>query len=167
MMPYPPELEDAMRSFHRSLNEKDQRLYAGVEALKLGHGGRGYIARLLGCSRNTVSKGAAEVSGLSQAEVHGKLCDEKSPSRIRQPGGGRKPYQEKWGPELDERFLEVLRDHTAGDPMDETVRWTNLTPARIVTLLAEGHHLRVSRTVVQKLLKKHHYRRRKAQKKSP
>ena len=167
MMPYLPEVEDSMRSFHRCLNEKDQRLYAGVEALKLGHGGRSYIARLLGCSRNTVSKGAAEVSGLSQAEVHGKLGDDKFPARIRQPGGGRKPWQEKWGSELEAGFLAVLRDHTAGDPMDETVRWTHLTPARIVTALEEEHDLRVSRTVVQKLLKKHNYRRRKAQKKSP
>ena len=66
---------------------------------------------------------------------------------------------------MDEKFLEVLRHHTAGDPMDEKVRWTNLTLGEIVAALREDHHIRVSKWVVRKLLKKHDYRRRKAQKK--
>ncbi len=49
--------------------------------------------------------------------------------------------------------------------MDETVRWTNLRPWEIAQRLAERYELEVSRTVVCKLLKKHHYRRRKALKK--
>jgi hypothetical protein len=48
--------------------------------------------------------------------------------------------------------------------MDETVRWTNLTPNEIVRALREDHHIVVSKFVVRKLLKKHNYRRRKAQK---
>ena len=55
-----------MRSFYNSLNEKDGRRYAGLEALKIGHGGRSYIAEVLGCSRHTVSKGASEVVALPQ-----------------------------------------------------------------------------------------------------
>ena len=113
------------------------------------------IARVPGCSRNTVSKGAREVSNLPKREVE---------QRIRKPGGGRKPYTVTWGERLDEKFLEVLRDHTAGDPMDETVRWTNLTPNEIVRALREDHDIVVSKFVVRKLLKKHNYRRRKAQK---
>lgn len=46
--------------------------------------------------------------------------------------------------------------------MDETVRWTNLYPWEIAKRLAEGYEIKVSRTVIGKLLKKHHYRRRKA-----
>lgn len=46
--------------------------------------------------------------------------------------------------------------------MDETIRWTNLYPWEIAQQLAERYEIRVSRTVVSKLLKKHHYRRRKA-----
>jgi hypothetical protein len=67
---------------------------------------------------------------------------------------------------LDEKFLTVLREHTAGDPMDETVRWTNLTPGDIVQALRREYDLAVSKFVVYQLLKKHNYRRRKAQKKS-
>jgi hypothetical protein len=144
-----------MRQFYTSLSEKDRRRYAGIEALKLGAGGRNYIARVLGCSRRTVSKGAREVSGLSQHEVD---------RRIRKPGGGRKPYQVKWGAQLDEKFLAVLHDHTAGDPMDEKVRWTDLSLGEIVRALREDHQIEVSKTVVQQLLKKHGYCRRQAQK---
>jgi len=68
-------------------------------------------------------------------------------------------------PDIDTQFLDVLKYHTAGDPMDETVVWTDLHPGEIVRLLSIKHGLKVSRTVVRKLLKKHNYRRRKAQKK--
>jgi len=156
MEPYAPEVEETMRRFYESLNERDRRRYAGLEALKYGHGGRTYIARVLGCSRNTVSKGAREVSGLPQPAVE---------ERIRQPGGGRKSYEVTWGAELDEKFLSVLREHTAGDPLDDQVRWTDLTQREIVQALQQQHGIRVSKHVVGRLLKKHGYRRRKAQKK--
>jgi hypothetical protein len=151
---YPPEVEERMRRFYHSLNEKERRLFAGLEALRIGHGGRIYIADVLGRSRNTVSKGACEMSDLPQKQVE---------QFIRQPGGGRKSYEITWGTELDEKFLEVLRDHTAGDPMDETVRWTNMTPQNISQVLQKDHGINISKSVVRKLLKKHNYRRRKAQ----
>jgi hypothetical protein len=157
MKPYPPEIEEGMRRLYYSLNEKDRRRLAGWEALRFGPGGRSYIARVLGCSRNTVSKGAREVSGLPTREVE---------QRLRTKGGGRKRYTVTWGPVLDEKFLAVLRDHTAGDPMDDTVRWTNLTPGEIVKALRTEHDIVISKFVVYQLLKKHHYRRRKAQKKT-
>lgn len=168
MFPYTSEIEETMRHFYDGLNEKEQRLYAGLEALKLGHGGRTYIARLLGCSRNKVSRGACEASGLSSQAIHERLKDEKrSPPRIRKPGGGRKTLEMTWGAKLDETFLAVVRGHTAGDPMDEEVRWTYLTPAQIAREMTEKHDLPVSKTLVRRLLKKHHYCRRQTQKKSP
>jgi len=156
MQPYAPEIEAAMKNLYDSLNERDRRRYAGIEALKLGLGGCEYIAQVLGCSRRTVSKGAKEVSGLSGKEVD---------KRIRRPGGGRKPYSQQWEG-IDAKFLRVLRDHTAGDPMDERVRWTDLSPKEIRKALREDHGIEVSLWVVRQLLKKHHYRRRKAQKKN-
>jgi hypothetical protein len=171
MQAYRAEIEGKMRSFYQSLNEKDRRRYAGLEALQFGHGGRSYIAKVLGCSRNTISRGACEVSGLSKKEVEGQIQEKgkksrkKESQRIREKGGGRKAYHIKQGAELDKKFLAVLREHTAGDPMDEKVRWTNLTHKKIVKGLREDHDIVVSRTVVRKLLFKHGYRRRKAQKK--
>jgi len=166
MQPYASELETAMRSFYHSLNERDRRRYAGIEALKLGLGGRNYIARVLGCSRRTVTKGAKEVSGLSGKETEARIrtARQETPARIRTAGGGRKPYPQHWA-DIDDKFLAVLREHTAGDPMDATVRWTDLTPKAIVTALRADHGIRVSKWVVRQLLKKHGYRRRQAQKK--
>ena len=134
--------------------------------MKLGFGGRNYIARLLGCSRRTVTKGAKEVSGLSGKETEARIRTPRqpTPARIRAAGGGRKPYGQHWA-EIDAQFLAVLHDHTAGSPMDATVRWTDLTPGAIVTALRTDHGIRVSKWVVRQLLKKHGYRRRRAQKK--
>ncbi len=115
-----------------------------------------------------MSKEARGVSGLSGREVPEQICGEKAREklRVRQPDSGRRSYKETWGPSLDEQFLDVLRHYTAGDPMDEKVRWTNLTLGEMVAALREAHHIRVSPWVVRKLLKKHSYRRRKAQKKT-
>lgn len=111
MEPYNQETEAVMRRFYGSLSEKDRRRYAGIEALKYGHGGRNYIAQVLGCSRRTVSKGAKEVSGLSRAETE---------KRIRRPGGGRKSYQESWI-DIDEKFRELSR----GSESSEQFVWLN------------------------------------------
>jgi len=64
------------------------------------------------------------------------------------------------GADINEAFLALLQDHTAGDPMDETKKWTNLTCAKIGSLLAEKD-FKVSRNIVRKLLKKNHYVKRK------
>lgn len=66
---YAFDIEESMMRFYNSLNEKDGRRYAGLEALKIGHGGRNYIAKILGCSRHTVSKGAKEVANLPKKKI--------------------------------------------------------------------------------------------------
>ncbi len=57
----------------------------------------------------------------------------------------------------------MLLDRTAGDPMRQDVRWTDLTDEHIAEHLAEAG-TPVSVPVVKQLLKKHHYVTRKAQK---
>ena len=83
--------------------------------------------------------------------------------RLPKTGGGRKPH---WvsNPETDVRFPSVLRDHTAGDPTDAKVLWTNLREKEIVKALQNEYGVEVSRNVVRQLLKKHGCRLRKAQK---
>ena len=58
---YPPEMEDHMRLFAATLNERDLRRYAAVEALKLGYGGIDYISKLLAIDPKTISKGIEEL----------------------------------------------------------------------------------------------------------
>ncbi|MBW2240034.1 MAG: hypothetical protein JRF39_13620 [Deltaproteobacteria bacterium] len=64
--------------FCSMLDERQRRLYAGLESLKLGHGGDTYIASLLGMDPHTVARGRQEL-------ISGDL----SPKRVRAKGGGR------------------------------------------------------------------------------
>ena len=61
MDPYPGDVEQKMKQFADWLSEKDRRRYAAVEALKLGHGGIDYIARLLGCDPKTIRQGMQDL----------------------------------------------------------------------------------------------------------
>lgn len=74
--------------FCSMLDERQRRLYAGLESLKLGHGGDAHIASLLGMDPHTVARGRQEL-------ISGNL----SHDRVRAAGGGRLP-QEKKRPKL-------------------------------------------------------------------
>ena len=154
MIAYTPELETEMRAFYESLSEKDRRRYAAIEVRKLATGGQQYIARVLGCERHTIATGAADLAKPAALAQAG----------IRQSGGGRKASLTTI-PELAATFLKVLCDHTAGSPLDDTIKWTNLTRREIIAGLKKAG-LTVSATVVRQLLIKHNYRRRKAQKRA-
>jgi hypothetical protein len=58
---YARETEEAMRMFAATLNERDVRRYAAVEALKLEHGGIDYISRLLNIDPKTIRRGITEM----------------------------------------------------------------------------------------------------------
>jgi hypothetical protein len=65
---------------------------------------------------------------------------------IRQPAGGGKSAFETIT-SSEEGFLGVLEQHTAGSPMDETLKWTHLKSDEIARLL--GHEgIEVSVTLV-------------------
>src|SRR5271157_2760248 len=58
---YPRPVEEAMRYTFSTLNERQRRVFAASEALKLGHGGIAYIAQLLDCHRRTIERGLNEL----------------------------------------------------------------------------------------------------------
>ncbi len=153
--PYSADVEAAMQTFFGSLREKDRRRYAAVEAAKLGPGGIPYLARLLGIDPNTIRRGLAELRDLPDLP----------PERVRRPGGGRKKKLDAV-PRLADNLRAVLRDHTAGSPVDEALYWTDLTAADIVARLAE-RGTPVSAPVVEQLLDREGYRRRRARKALP
>jgi hypothetical protein len=147
---YSSEIEAQMRNFYNSLSEKDRRRYAAIEATKFGHGGASYIRRLFSCDDRTISRGQQELkSGISGEN-----------QRIRKLGGGRKSILATVEG-LDDAFLEVVKNHTAGSPMDETIKWTNLSRPAIAEKLKE-HNFSVSVTVVDQLLGKHNFHSRQA-----
>jgi hypothetical protein len=78
------ELKAALIIFFCTLNEKQRRLYAGYESLKIGHGGDKRIAELLDLDQKTVARGRQELLG-------GKV----NVDRIRKSGGGRKQIKKK------------------------------------------------------------------------
>ena len=64
---------------------------------------------------------------------------------------------------MEPNFLDVLRDHTAGDPMREEVKWTDLTRREISRRLAE-RGTPAGKRVVKQLLGRHGYVKRQARK---
>ena len=58
------DVEEQMRTLYRSLNERDRRRYAAIEASKLGYGGQTYIRGVLGCDYKTLHRGMEELKEL-------------------------------------------------------------------------------------------------------
>lgn len=81
--------------------------------------------------------------------------------RIRNAGGGRHSKTSK-DPRIEEVFLLILKDHTAGNPQKENVLWTDLSCTEIKDKLKEKG-VKVGRRIIKKLLYKHHFKKRKIQ----
>ena len=78
------ELKAAIILFFSLLDEKQRRLYAGLESFKIGHGGDKRIADLFGLDVHTVAKGRVEL-----------FTDNVEIDRTRKQGAGRKPVEKK------------------------------------------------------------------------
>ena len=80
----PDELMAAIVLFFSLLDERQRRLYAGLESLKTGRGGDPRIAELLGLDVATVARGRREL-----------LDRDVAIERVRRPGGGRTSLEKK------------------------------------------------------------------------
>ena len=78
------ELRAAIVLFASLLDERQRRLYAGLESLKCGWGGDTRIAALLGIDAGTVARGRQQL-----------LSGEVERHRVRRPGGGRHAVEKK------------------------------------------------------------------------
>ena len=78
------ELKAAIVLFVSMLDEKQRRLYAGLESFKLGHGGDRKIAELTDMDVHTVARGRREL-----------LSQDVDAERVRKAGGGRKRVEKK------------------------------------------------------------------------
>jgi hypothetical protein len=79
-----PELKAAIILFYSLLDEQQRRLYAGLEAHKLGHGGDRKIAEFLGLDPHTVARGRQEL-----------FSQQIQRDRIREKGSGRASTEKK------------------------------------------------------------------------
>ncbi len=78
------ETKAAIILFLSTLDERQRRLYAGLESLRLGRGGDSRIAELTGMDVHTIAKGRAEL-----------LEHDLQVGRIRRPGAGRPALEKK------------------------------------------------------------------------
>lgn len=78
------ETKAAIILFFSTLDEQQRRLYAGLESLRLGHGGDSRIAELTRLDVHTIAKGRTEL-----------LQHDVQIERIRRPGAGRHRLEKK------------------------------------------------------------------------
>jgi hypothetical protein len=70
--------------FLSTLDERQRRLYAGLESLRLGHGGDRRLAELTGLDVHTIARGRTEL-----------LRRDVQPNQVRRSGGGRHALEKK------------------------------------------------------------------------
>jgi hypothetical protein len=81
-LPVTHELKATIILFLGLLDEKQRRLFAGLESLKVGPGGDVLVAEMLGLDPATVAKGRHELA-----------LNDLEPERLRRPGAGRKAVE--------------------------------------------------------------------------
>lgn len=140
---YAPEIEQLLRQYHQSLSEKDRRRFAALEAIKLGHGGIEYIARILACDPQTIGVGMRELK---------QLPHDPAGPRVRKLGGGRKKTETQH-PDVIEQVQRTIDHRTAGDPMRHDLVWTDLTPREIAdSLNQQDRSVSVGPRIVRRIL---------------
>lgn len=82
----PSEFRERMRLLVSVLNEKQRRLYLGLESMRLGHGGDAMISRMTGVNVKTIALGRRQLQA-------GNITME----RIREVGAGRPSIKKKRG----------------------------------------------------------------------
>ena len=68
------------------MDEQQRRWYAGLESMKIGHGGDARLAQITGLNVETIRRG--------REELENDLND-RPPDRVRLEGGGRPPVEKK------------------------------------------------------------------------
>ena len=123
------------------LDERAVRRLAAAEAEAAGRGGVAAVSRITGLARSTIGRGLNELRSRTTCDV----------SRIRRPGGGRKPLEVS-----DPGLLGVLRSlvepDARGDPQSPLL-WTCKSLRNLSRTLSDMGHA-IGRTRVGELLHK-------------
>ncbi len=127
------------------MDERLCRLWAAAEALSLGRGGVTLVAAATGVSRKRIGAGIRELRELSSPTAPLPT----GMSRVRRPGGGRKPKTET-DPTLLDDLEALVEPLTRGDPMSP-LRWTCKSLTKLAAALRERGH-QVSHETVRQLL---------------
>jgi transposase len=137
-------LSAKLATMRPQLDERQWRLLLGAEANAVGRGGIALVARAVGVSLSTVSRGARQArEGVVAA------------GRVRGPGAGR-PRVERSQPGILEALESLVAPDSRGDPMSP-LRWTTKSLSNLVIGLA-GLGYVVSDTTVLRMLQVLGYR---------
>jgi hypothetical protein len=109
------------------LDERARRCWLGAEALAYGRGGVTVVSEACGVSHRTVEAGMREVR--EATAVQGR------PGRIRRPGGGSKPIEERM-PGIESELEKLVDPCTRGDPQSP-LRWTSKSLGKLSAELME------------------------------
>ena len=120
----PEELKAAILLFYSLLDEQQRRLFAGLESIKLGHGGDSTLAAFLGLDPHTVARGRQQL--LDQNVIGGT-----HPPLRRRTQAGRKKTADIV------TLIEFLLEYdTAGDPITG-LKWSRRTTDKIAMALGD------------------------------
>jgi Rhodopirellula transposase DDE domain len=137
-----------------ALDERQRRLWVGVEAKVLGHGGIAAVALATGVSRTTIMAGMSEIEAIKSIDSTADQSTSAKTTGTRQAGGGRKKIEIKDETLLPD-LLALVDSTTRGDP-ESPLRWTCKSLRNLADeLKAKGHT--VSHVAVGKLLKNQDY----------
>jgi transposase len=120
------------------MDERRRRQWAAAEARELGWGGIALVARATGLSRPTITAGLRELEQPAPQRA-------AEATRVRRPGGGRKPLVET-DPGLLAALESLVEPVTRGDP-ESPLRWTCKSTRRLAEELARQGHQVGPRTV--------------------
>jgi hypothetical protein len=120
------------------LDERQRRVWLGIEAMVWGDGGIGAVVRATGCAARTVRTGRDELAAGTPPDV-----------RTRNPGGGRRGVEEL-RPDLVPTLEALVAPGERGDLM-RPLRWTTDSARDLAGKLAEHGH-DVSASTVGRLL---------------
>ena len=107
------------------LDERAKRQFLATRATHLGYHGVTLVSKASGVNRKTIYRGIHELNSAKGTQN----------GRIRLAGGGRRKLLNKH-PEYMEEFDAISKEHTAGLPQDDSVRWLNLSVVQIREELA-------------------------------
>jgi len=116
-----------MKAFLAMLNHEQRRLYAAIEANRLGRGGVRSMSKITGLCAPTIASGRRQLAILME---EGRLT-----KRVRTNVGGR-PRTEQRYPAITAVLEEMLSDEVAGSPEDEQ-RWVRSSVAKLTKRLRE------------------------------
>ena len=125
----------------KNLDEKQRRIFLGLQAKAIGYGGIKLMSQISGVSVPTIRR------GIREQDAGNNVSDE----RVRSKGAGRKRIEEKYADvDIKSKILEIVDPHTYGDP-ERVLSYTTMSLRKIQEeLLKES--IEVSHTKIGHIL---------------